>query len=269
MAWLTLWEAENLKYDYPDISVVLTTYNRPEKLRRALVSVLSQDITEASFEVLVVDDASDCDNIKVLQDLEKHFALKHIPLLYYKLGENSGYHARPHNVGVQHSVGEFIAYLDDDNVWRPNHLRVLWGAIRKFDCDMVYCTRAYKKDSDYTDKEVDSMVGVGLIGPFNAASIKKGNYIDTSDILHSKGAYYRLATIDGKGWDEDLMRFGDWNFVYRWALSGLSAKPVYQVLTDYYWHGNNLQLKRKPNASPVSLDNDVYAETSRLQSHAG
>jgi glycosyltransferase involved in cell wall biosynthesis len=256
-----------MKYEYPDISVVLTTYNRPAKLRRALCSVLAQDIKDATFEVLVVDDASDTDNVAVLKDLEKHFALRHIPLLYYKLGENSGYHARPHNVGVQHSVGEFIAYLDDDNVWRPNHLRVLWEAIRRHDCDMVYCTRAYLKDEGFESEM--NLVGVGLIGPFNAEAIKLGNYIDTSDILHAKGAYYRLATIDGKGWDEDLMRFGDWNFVYRWALAGLTARPVYQVLTDYYWHGENLQLVRKPDASPISLDNDVYAESRRLQSNAG
>lgn len=255
-----------MKYEYPDISVVLTTYNRPQKLRRALRSVLAQDIKEASFEVLVVDDASTCDNVQVLKDLEKHFKLRGIPLLYYKLGENSGYHARPHNIGCQHAAGEYIAYLDDDNVWRPAHLRVLWDSIRKFDCDMVYCTRAYKKDEGF-ESEMD-LIGVGLIGPFNAQAIKAGNFIDTSDILHSKGAYYRLATLDGKGWDEDLMRFGDWNFVYRWAMVGLSARPVYQVLTDYYWHGENLQLMRKPDASPVSLDSDVYSEASRLQSNA-
>lgn len=253
-----------MKYEYPDISVVLTTYNRPKLLRRALRSVLSQDIKEVSFEVLVVDDASTEDNVAVLRDLEKHFKLRGVPLLYYKLGENSGYHARPHNVGCQHAAGEYIAYLDDDNVWRPNHLRVLWNAIRKFDCDMVYGTRAYVNDAGHEG----NVTGIGLIGPFNAKTIAAGNFIDTSDMLHSKGAYYRLATIDGKGWDEDLMRFGDWNFVYRWALSGLSARPVYQVLTDYYWHGGNLQLTRKPDASPISLDNDVYAEASRLQSNA-
>lgn len=256
-----------MKYEYPDISVVLTTYNRPQKLRRALCSVLAQDIKDATFEVLVVDDASDCDNVAVLRDLEKHFKLRGIPLLYYKLGENSGYHARPHNIGVQHSVGEFIAYLDDDNVWRPNHLSVLWRALRKHDCDMVYCTRNYVMEPGYeSDMKLE---GVGLIGPFSAEAIKRGNFIDTSDILHAKGAYYRLAVIDGKGWDEDLMRFGDWNFVYRWALAGLSARPVYQVLTDYYWHGENLQLVRKPDASPISLDNDVYAESSRLHANAG
>jgi glycosyltransferase involved in cell wall biosynthesis len=244
-----------MKVKYPDISVIISTYNRPKLLRRALLSVLSQDIEDVQLEVVVVDDASTENNLPVMESLDKHFTLKGISLLYFKMGENSGYQCKPKNIGVQQSNGEFIAYLDDDNVWKPNHLRVLWEAIQRHDCDMVYGMREYKATKDC--KEPPGL-GPGRIGPFIAENIKEGNFIDTSDILHSKGGYYQLAATDGKGWDEDLMRWGDWNFAYRWAMAGLSARPVYQIITEYWWHGDNLQLTRKPTDAPIQLTKDAF-----------
>lgn len=246
---------------FPDISVVITTFNRPNFLRRALASVLAQDIKGVDVEVVVVDDGSTENNIPVLEGFDKHFCLKHIPLLYFKMGENSGYQCKPKNVGIQQSNGEFIAYLDDDNVWKKQHLRVLWEAIQKHDCDMVYGMRTYKATLDCKKPPV---IGTGVIGPFIDENIKASNFVDTSDMLHSKGGYYRLAQIDGKGWDEDLNRFGDWNFVYRWAKAGLSGKPVYQIITEYWWHGENLQLTRNVTELPVQIDKDAYDEARRL-----
>mgnify|MGYP003575520691 CR=1 FL=1 len=251
--------------DFPDISIIITTYNRPSFLRRALASVLAQDIKGVELEVVVVDDGSDENNLPVLEDLDKHFRLKHIPLLYFKMGENSGYQCKPKNIGVQQSNGEFIAYLDDDNVWKPSHLRVLWEAIQRHDCDLVYGMREYKATPECKEPPV---LGTGVIGPFIADNIQKANFIDTSDMMHSKGAYYQLAQLDGKGWDEDLQRFGDWNFVYRWAKAGLSGMPVYQIITEYWWHGDNLQMTRKATNSPIQLDKDTYDELSRLHINA-
>lgn len=250
---------------FPDISVIITTYNRPQMLRRALASVLAQDIKGVDVEVVVVDDGSDEDNLPVLEDLDKHFRLKGMSVLFFKMGENSGYQCKPKNIGIQQSNGEFIAYLDDDNVWKPNHLRVLWEAIQRTDADIVYGMREYKATKDVAKPPV---LGTGIIGPFSADHITKSNYIDTSDIMHSKGVYYRLAEIDGKGWDEDLNRYGDWNFVARLARAGFRGHPVYQIITEYWWHGQNLQLVRAPSDSPIQIDKDAYDEACRLQSYA-
>jgi Glycosyltransferases involved in cell wall biogenesis len=251
---------------FPDISVIITTYNRPTFLRRALASVLAQDIKGVDVEVVVVDDGSEEDNIPVLTDLDKHFMLKGIPLLYFKMGENSGYQCKPKNIGIQQSNGEFIAYLDDDNVWKPNHLRALWNELQRTDADLVYGMREYKATKECKKPPV---LGTGVIGPFVTDNILKANFIDTSDMLHSKGVYYKLAEIDGKGWDEDLNRFGDWNFVARLARAGFKGRPVYQIITEYWWHGENLQLIRNPDASPIQIDKDAYDEARRLYPDAG
>lgn len=255
---------------YPTISVIITTYNRAAFLRRALCSVLAQDIKE-EFECIVVDDASTDSTFDTVKSLDKQFALKHISLLYFKLGENSGYQCKPKNVGVQHSNGEFIAYLDDDNVWKPNHLRELFSAIIEKEVDMVYGMREYKAAPDYEPIHQGKKLQLGIAPtfPFDAERLETGNFIDTSDIMHTKGAYYILASKTECGWDEEMRRFADWNFVYRWAKIGLSAAPVYRVLTEYWWHGQNLQLTRPVIEQPLAVGRFDLDENRGLQSHAG
>ena len=242
---------------YPAVSVIISTYNRAAMLRRALASCLAQK-SAPDFEVVVVDDASTDSTFAAVQSLDKQFRLRGVPLLYFKLSENTGYQCRPKNIGVQHCNGEFIAYLDDDNTFRSNHLAELFAAIlRAPEPDLVYGMREYHADRGC----VAPVLGIGRTMPFSADALARGNYIDTSDILHSKGAYYELANRDGKGWDEDLQRFGDWNFVYRWAKCGLTGRPVYRVLTDYYWHGQNLQLTRPVTQAPVRMSEQDWKES--------
>lgn len=249
--------------------MVISTYNRAAFLRRALCSVLAQDIKE-EVECVVVDDASTDSTFETVKSLDKQFTLKGWPLLYFKLGENSGYQCKPKNIGVQHSNGEFIAYLDDDNVWKPNHLRELFSAIIENDVDMAYGMREYHAAEGFNPLHKGQKLHMGIAPtfPLNSERLEQGNYIDTSDIMHSKGAYYVLCSHTGCGWDEEMRRFADWNFVYRWAKIGLSASPVYRVLTEYWWHGQNLQLTRPVMSQPVCARRDDI-ESSSLQSHAG
>jgi len=254
---------------YPTISCIISTYNRANFLRRALASVLAQDIKE-EIECVVVDDASTDSTFDVVKSFDKAFTLKGIPLLFYKLGENSGYQCKPKNVGVQHCNGEFIAYLDDDNVWKPNHLRELFTAIIEKEVDMVYGMREYKAMEGYDPIHLGKKLSLGPspIFPFEVERLEQGNFIDTSDIMHTKGAYYLLASKTECGWDEEMRRFADWNFVYRWAKVGLSAAPVYRILTEYWWHGQNLQLTRPVMEQPLAVGR-FDLENSGLHTNAG
>jgi len=265
--------------EYPKVSVIISTYNRPEMLDRALESVHAQ--TFSDFEVVVVDDCSPHPEDSTLTDetkqytfppayitvLEKWNALletRGIDLVAARLGENSGYQCMPKNKGIETARGDYIAYLDDDNRWRPNHLQVCVDAIESgFSADMVYTRIHYIGDQEKLAAFKDSF-GNGIpIGDapgtaWNPAMLTAQNYIDTSTIMHSKGAFWRLVRESGYGWDETLRRFGDWNFVWRWSVFGLNAKLVDTVTLDYYWHENNLQLTRPCIETPVCLNFAQY-----------
>jgi len=273
---------------YPLVSIVISTYNRPAKLNVTLASVYAQ--TFSDFEVVIVDDCSPhpADSILSSEDqciqfppeylsvLEKWapvFDKRGIDIWAYRLGENSGYHCMPKNRGVEKARGDYIAYLDDDNEWRPNHLQVCINGIESdFSTDMVYTRMCYRGDQMQIDKFNESIpdgklpVGDAPGTAWNPMLLNNRNYIDTSVIMHSKGAFWRLVRESGYGWDETLRRFGDWNFVWRWGVFGLTGKMLDVVTLDYNWHAEQLQLTRPCVEIPVCLNYSQYVSLRKDRS---
>ncbi len=96
-----------------NISVILPTYNRAEKLAIALDSVLAQTIP--AQEIIVIDDGS-TDHTEALINHD-------YPTIQYHKQENRGVSAA-RNVGIQSATSEWLAFLDSDDEWLPNKLEV-------------------------------------------------------------------------------------------------------------------------------------------------
>jgi glycosyltransferase involved in cell wall biosynthesis len=258
---------------YPKVSVVISTYNRPEMLDRALESVCNQ--TFSDFEVVVVDDCSPRQD-ETRDVMEKWYATlegRGVELIAMRLGENSGYQCMPKNRGVEMARGDYIAYLDDDNTWRPDHLSKCVEAIEAdFSTDLVYSRLCYHADEE-AQKLYKEQAGYELpLGdcegqPWMPALLTQRNYVDTSTILHSKGAFWRLVRDSGYGWDEGLRRFGDWNFVWRWAVHGLTGKLVDAVTVDYNWHAGSMQISRPAVEVPVCFNFAAYQALRKERNH--
>lgn len=255
--------------DYPKVSVIISTYNRPEMLDRALLSVSRQTFTD--YEVIVVDDCTpDFDAMhSLLEKWDANFTSLGVDMFALRVGENSGYQCLPKNKGIENARGDYIAYLDDDNTWRPDHLQVCVDAIEAdLSTDMVYSRLCYHADETtkalWKEKAGDDLpLGDAEGTEWKPELLGVRNYIDTSTILHSKGAFWRLVRESGYGWDESLRRFGDWNFVWRWGVHGLTAKLVNAVTVDYNWHVGSMQLSRPATEIPVCLNFGQYQVTRK------
>jgi len=94
------------------ITGVITTYDRSQYLAGAIASVLAQ--TTPVHEILVVDDCSSHDVAAILEPFGDK--VRHI-----RLDTNQGPSAA-RNVGVQVAAGDFVAFLDDDDRWRPEKM---------------------------------------------------------------------------------------------------------------------------------------------------
>jgi glycosyltransferase involved in cell wall biosynthesis len=251
---------------YPKVSVVISTYNRPEKLDRALESVWGQTFDD--FEVVVVDDCSTThdENHAVLEKWDANFTARGVDLWAFRLGENSGYQCAPKNRGIEQSRGDYIAYLDDDNTWRTDHLEVCVQAIEAdLSTDLVYTRASYHIESPELKQKLFEKFGRhpypdgdGDGVEWNPNLLNRMNYVDTSCMLHSKGAFWRMVRETGFGWDESLRRFGDWNFVWRWATQGLTGKLVNKVTLDYNVHEGSMQVTRPAMEVPVCFNYASY-----------
>ncbi|MDR7523072.1 MAG: glycosyltransferase [Armatimonadota bacterium] len=98
----------------PRVAVVIPTRNRPAFLEEAVASVLGQDYRD--LEVLVVDDGSEDPgaNIRVVERCDG-------PVRYVRR-ERRGGPSAARNTGIAASDSEFVAFLDDDDVWLPSKL---------------------------------------------------------------------------------------------------------------------------------------------------
>ena len=93
--------------DSPKVSVIVPTYNRADRLERALNSIVSQ--TYQDFELIVVDDGSTDKTYQLMKSFPK--------AQYFYIIKNSGV-SKARIVGLDFAIGELIFFLDSDDLWK-------------------------------------------------------------------------------------------------------------------------------------------------------
>jgi glycosyltransferase involved in cell wall biosynthesis len=112
----------------PLISVVIPTFNRARQVQAALRSVLAQTYPE--FEIIVVDDGSTDGTGQALQVLISEEDCKS-GRVRYLFQPNHGQSAA-RNMGIEKARGEFVAFLDSDDIWLPEKLEWQVRALERF-----------------------------------------------------------------------------------------------------------------------------------------
>jgi glycosyltransferase involved in cell wall biosynthesis len=100
----------------PLVSVVIPTYNRPCLLIEAVQSVLDQ--TYKDFEIIIIDDHSTDETAEKCREL----VLQHEKIRYFSNEFSKGAPGAK-NTGIKHAKGEYISFLDDDDLWDKEYLR--------------------------------------------------------------------------------------------------------------------------------------------------
>lgn len=193
----------------PFVSVIITTYNRPQLLPRAVASVLMQE--GVGFELLVIDDGSLEGDTRAVAE---GFRDTRIHYIHHEQNRGS---AESLNHGLREAKGGYIAILDDDDEWivrdklmkqveflenNPDHVAVATQVII-----IEYTSGETIKKSSY---------------PMEDNAIRK-NFLSFNPIAHSSILYRAHVARDMGGYDVSLSRGKDYDLILKIADRGKIA----------------------------------------------
>lgn len=187
----------------PKVSVIVPTYNRPDRLRMALASLAAQ--TYQDFEVIVVNDAG-CDvGVVIAACTDRH----RITIITHD--RNRGL-AAARNSGLRAAKGAYIAYLDDDDRYLPHHLETLVEYLDRRECRVAYTDAWRVQERQSNGEYVETGRDVPYSHEFRPEDLLVSNYFPVLCVMHDR------ACLDEVGlFDESLFAHEDWDLWIRLA----------------------------------------------------
>jgi len=184
------------------VNVIIPTYNRAELLPGAIDSVLAQ--TFKDYEIIIIDDGSTDGTRKVLSPYLLH------PNIRYFYQDNKK-QAAAKNLGIQKAQGEYIAFLDSDDLWSPQKLALQVKALDDHpEIAMVYSNQMIFRNSLDSGK-IKYRPGILKSGEIFYDLLMRKFYCSTPTILLRKSAIDAVG-----GFDESLRNaLEDWEFTLR------------------------------------------------------
>lgn len=167
----------------PKVSVIIPTYNRASYLKEAIESVLAQ--TYKDFELIIVDDGSTDNTEEVVRSFDDE-------RIIYKKKQREGHPGKTRNVGLDLARGEYIAFLDDDDLWLPEKLEEQIKALEQYHfrvCYTIYSIfgKADKRDIHTPPKQIAKS------GFLFLDLIKFGSFVATPTICIKKEVFEKVG----------------------------------------------------------------------------
>lgn len=212
----------------PKISVVITAYNASKWIAATLDSVLAQDFID--FEVIVIDDGSTDNTALVVADYGERVRCIYRP---------NGGQPSARNVGIRAARGEYIAFVDADDLWTKEKLRLQMDLLQKTGLAWVYCD-AFAFD----DQSGKRLYRFGEVVRQLTGDILESLFFN--HFIPSPTPVIRKSVFEHVGYfDEDLQFSEDWNMWLKIAAHypiGLVSMP----LAGYRVHSTSMTGKGDP-----------------------
>jgi len=193
--------------DHPLVSIVVRTHLRPNVLREALKCLRNQ--TYDNFEIVIVEDGEPSSQAMV----ESEFA--DLNIRYISTGEHVGRSAAG-NIGMEAAKGEYINFLDDDDLFYADHIETLAQFLTETGMDAAYAvafeTDILVKSSEPYEYETVK-VWTSYNQKFNRLLLIRANYIPIQTIMFKKKLFEEYGGID-----TELDNQEDYDLWIRYAL---------------------------------------------------
>ena len=227
----------------PTVSVVIPTYNHAQFLRAAIQSVLDQ--TFSDWEAVIVNNYSEDETVEIVASYDD-------PRIRLVDFHNHGIIAAARNHGIALAQGEFVAFLDSDDIWYPEKLKRCIEKLHQGN-DVVCHGEAWVK----AGRPPRQM----FYGPQRRTSylslLYDGNCLSTSATVVRKTA---LDSVDGFSENPQMVTAEDYELWLKLAKVGCRFALVDEILGEYRIHGGN---------QSKAVIRNLQAELAVLEKHFG
>lgn len=199
----------------PEVSVVIGAYNCGRTIQETVYSVINQ--TFEDWELVIVDDGSSDDTYEKIKNIHD----SRIKII--RLDKNSGLPAVSRNIAIQASTGEFVAFLDHDDIWHKEKLKKQLIHFRELKIVGVASNAVLISDNPYY-RECNLAGSKRGYADYEYKDLLNRNFIITSSLI------VRRQVLDKSGFfdeSKDLFCIEDWDLWLKMARHGL-----FRVLKD-------------------------------------
>ena len=235
----------NLYYSFNimnKISVIIPTYNREKLIGRSIKSVLNQ--TYSNLEIIIIDDcSSDNTNSEI-------YKLKDNRIRYIKLRINKGANFC-RNLGIKKSTGEYISFLDSDDIYYFNKLEKQIKNIKKNKSNFDFCKSSIyinNKNFSFNFTLPNSFQEKSILNGKILDELYKGNFISTQSIIISK------KILKKNLFDIQIPRLQDYDLILR-IIPKVKISFTNEALVDLFIQNDSIgsSLLKLENAIPIIL----------------
>ena len=241
------WEKLEYKND-PKVCVLMTTFNRRQNLADAIQSVVNQ--TYKDWNLILVNDGGEdvADIVKLFND----------PRIQYFSNENKG-KAAALNFAIQNSKSKYIAYLDDDDQYLPNHLEVLITYLDVHtEHQFVYsiAEEVSLVENNHQWHEVESTIRYAK--QVDAKMLRLMNHIPNLCAVHTRSLFAKAGL-----YDESLNVLIDWDMYRR--LAQISNPKFLNAVTARYFRKRSKGNTAKNQMTGLYFTDPVKYYNNRLK----
>ncbi|WP_293154193.1 MULTISPECIES: glycosyltransferase [unclassified Microcoleus] len=189
------------KVEEPLVSVIIPTKNRPEMLTQAIQSVLNQ--TFADLEIIVVNDGG----VDVQLLISRLNTKSNI---VYKKHDRALDRSAARNTGIRAARGKYIAYLDDDDIYYPNHIETLVKFLENGEYKIAYTDAVMAQQEKQNGEYVTVHRSIPYSLDFDKDKILVSNCTPNLCLMHEKSCLDEVGLFD-----ETLSTHEDWDLIIR------------------------------------------------------
>lgn len=221
--------SKNLK-TRPLVSIIVPIFNSEKYIAQTITSVIEQTYT--NWELFLINDGSTDKSEEIIKEFEK--VNRRIYVINLKI--SSGGPAKPRNIGLEKSKGEYIAFLDNDDLWDKEKLSFQIEEISKNNLD-IFCSsaRVINQNNELIgelDKSKSFKFISSLFSTFNSLLIL--NPINISSSIVKKRNFLRFRE------DKQLQSIEDWAFWIDYLDKESKIKISDIKMSSYREHENSV-----------------------------